>query len=651
MCHVIRNARPPTTFVQTRKYLYRINFPMCSPRTECVLISRVHEAPADALGNSRQGADDVALLFKSKPLHVEVYLCYFSIEQLPVHLANLCTMNAKTLTKTFVYLMFLACSTSVTAQWSTDTTDYMLVTDYPETKSRLSGLSDGNGGAYLFWSDRRGWPADLGDIYGQHIDANGNLMWPEDGLLICGATNTQTYPLATSDGQGGAIVVWMDNRQADPPMLTTHRVYAQRISPEGTLMWQPNGVEVPAMHQTNATAELGGDRDSWVCSDGAGGAIMTWLQSNPVNSHREVYVQRINANGQLMWNAGAPVLMPETASCVNPVAYSDAEGGAYVLYRASGQLRMLHVTAMGSADWEQPLHLDPPGAPNSSNYRLGLTDDGSACVVWDHAQRVRAQRITIDGAVQWAENGIEIESLAAISSFPHVRASGDDVFVSFIESQSGVTDKTVRIQRLNPSGERLFGENGALLYESQVNVMNGPLSIGADGQPVAIFLSLPMPNNQIFFSRISADGLAQPQIGPISNPTGLVESGFISMPSEDGTLISAWRWDISGNPGVLIYAAKTSFEPFDDENSIEELRTVETLRVYPNPAGRQITLDLPFAFIGQIELIATNGKTVHSMAVSQPKVTLSLDNVQPGMYIIRASGNQALRSARIIISH
>src|SRR5439155_4199367 len=77
-------------------------------------------------------------------------------------------------------------------------------------------VPDGTGGAIAAWWDLR---ADDGsfsnsDIYAQHVQANGavDAAWPADGRALCTAVGLQYSPAIVADGDGGAIVVWHDNR-------------------------------------------------------------------------------------------------------------------------------------------------------------------------------------------------------------------------------------------------------------------------------------------------------------------------------------------------------------------------------------------------------------------------------------------------------
>jgi hypothetical protein len=90
-------------------------------------------------------------------------------------------------------------------------------------------IQDGEGGAIITWQDYRS--DDNSDIYAQRVDASGARLWEINGQGICTAAGQQQEPRLTSDGAGGAIIVWRDSRGADP-----YNVYAQRIEADGSFV-------------------------------------------------------------------------------------------------------------------------------------------------------------------------------------------------------------------------------------------------------------------------------------------------------------------------------------------------------------------------------------------------------------------------------
>lgn len=75
---------------------------------------------------------------------------------------------------------------------------------------QFSAAIDGRGGAIAAWTlyrSRLNW-----DVYAQHVDSSGRLCWSDTGLAVCLGDDNVRYPVAVTDGDGGAIIVWLDDR-------------------------------------------------------------------------------------------------------------------------------------------------------------------------------------------------------------------------------------------------------------------------------------------------------------------------------------------------------------------------------------------------------------------------------------------------------
>lgn len=106
---------------------------------------------------------------------------------------------------------------------------------------------DGSGGAVIAWVDYRGHAYDAGSffapaMYAQRVTGGGTVAWTADGVLVC----DQPVPLlmqvmqVVADGTGGAIVSWTDYRDGtyDP------NIFAQRLGGDGAAAWSPDGIHV-----------------------------------------------------------------------------------------------------------------------------------------------------------------------------------------------------------------------------------------------------------------------------------------------------------------------------------------------------------------------------------------------------------------------
>ena len=98
-------------------------------------------------------------------------------------------------------------------------------------------LYDNADGAYVVWEDYRN-NAHY-EIYIQRIGPYGYPLWTEDGVTITGMLAVdQRYPAITYDGSGGALVAYQDNSMID------FNIKVQRVDPDGNVLWGFAGVLV-----------------------------------------------------------------------------------------------------------------------------------------------------------------------------------------------------------------------------------------------------------------------------------------------------------------------------------------------------------------------------------------------------------------------
>jgi hypothetical protein len=97
---------------------------------------------------------------------------------------------------------------------------------------------DGAGGVVASWADYRDG---TGSIFAQRTSALGATQWTADGVAVCTAGGNQNVPSIVSDGLGGAIVAWHDNRSA-----ASYDIYAQRVKANGQLGGDVASVPVAA---------------------------------------------------------------------------------------------------------------------------------------------------------------------------------------------------------------------------------------------------------------------------------------------------------------------------------------------------------------------------------------------------------------------
>jgi len=144
------------------------------------------------------------------------------------------------------------------------------------------------------------------------VNASGVVQWTANGVVVCDHDYLQGYPVLCPDGTGGAIIVWQDQRDqvnggGAPPrgagatasVTTEPDVYMQRIDGTGAAIWATNGIVV-----TDAPFDQFAGN---IISDGAGGAVIAWIDDSDNDLNEDVILQRYDASGSEMWTPGGVI--------------------------------------------------------------------------------------------------------------------------------------------------------------------------------------------------------------------------------------------------------------------------------------------------------------------------------------------------------
>ncbi len=178
-------------------------------------------------------------------------------------------------------------------------------------------VSDGAGGAIISWHDGR---SGLLDVYAQWIDASGVPQWAVDGVPLCTAAGDQAQTYIVSDGDGGAIVVWLDGRS-----FPDWGLFVQHIDASGTVQWATDGVPL-----STSTLKFHTQYSAGLVSDGDGGAIAAWIDTR---GGGKVYSQRVDASGTILWTTDGVLLSNANSNQELPAITSDCFGGAIIAWQ------------------------------------------------------------------------------------------------------------------------------------------------------------------------------------------------------------------------------------------------------------------------------------------------------------------------------
>jgi hypothetical protein len=142
-------------------------------------------------------------------------------------------------------------------------------------------LPDGDSGGVFYSFDWRNGDA---DVYAQRVNSTGSAVWTANGVLVCSAATDQASTVVATDGNGGGIVTWRDDRN-----VTSTDIYAQHLTRFGDLDWTANGVRI-------CTAPSGQTAPA-IAADASGGAFIAWMDQR--GSDRDIYAQHVDTWGYL----------------------------------------------------------------------------------------------------------------------------------------------------------------------------------------------------------------------------------------------------------------------------------------------------------------------------------------------------------------
>ncbi len=364
-----------------------------------------------------------------------------------------------------VLLVILLQASYASAEWIHDGAP-INTEDFSQEFSKI--LTDGAGGGLIAWEDER--TGDF-DVYVQRVNAAGVLQWTTSGVLLCTAAENQQDLEMVTDGAGGAILVWVDYRDQ---ATNDADVYCRRIRADGVPEWSAAGVPLCVFPGSQNSVNA--------VSDGSGGAIVTWRDFRN-GSDYDVYARRVNASGVPQWTANGVAIATQFEDQTIPQLTTDGAGGAIIAWFDRRSSPDADVYAQRVSNAGTPLWADDGVSVTSvvgvqRNPELVTDGAGGAFIsFWDSRSGnfdIYAQRISSAGAPLWAANGVPVCTAANDQQTTQTVASGTGVIIVWHDNRTGV-DFDIYAQRLNGQGFTSWTNNGVEIcgavndqYDTQV---------------------------------------------------------------------------------------------------------------------------------------------------------------------------------------
>jgi hypothetical protein len=470
-----------------------------------------------------------------------------------------------------VVCLLIASATILWADWIEDGNP-LCMEPGNQTEARI--VSDGAGGAIIVWEDERN--GIYTDIYAQRIDAIGNVLWMEGGIPICTGSWHVDRLRMVPDGLGGAIIVWRDERSG----YSDYDIYAQRIDDTGTTRWATNGLAV-------CTAT-----EFWpwpvVAPDGSGGAIIAWEDDR--GEVEDIYVQRIDASGAPLWGTNGMPICTDDRSQSSPEIVSDGIGGAIIAWvddRYDYDIFAQRVDSNGVALWDEggiAVHLD-----EDFNSYIQIASDGAegALISWATGvvggYNVYAQRVDSTGTLKWATEGVCVSAAPGRQWFRQgIVCDGEEgAIITFWQDDDDITYWNIYAQRIDSAGVVRWDPSGVEICTEIWNQTNPKITSDGAGGAIITWEDGRYETDDIYAQRIDSTGAVQWEYNGVpvcSRPGGTYGPYIVSDGAGWGAIVT---WNDTRTGEYDIYAKYISGPPHPDYSSIEPWDTYGSALVVP----------------------------------------------------------------------
>jgi hypothetical protein len=406
-------------------------------------------------------------------------------------------------------------------------------------------VSDGSGGAIITWTDYR---SNM-DIYAQRIAPNGSVMWAVDGVAICIASLYQDSPQLVSDGSGGAIITWMDMRSF------TYKVYAQRVAPNGSVMWTVNGAAI--------CMSSGSQYGPQLVSDGSGGAIIAWFEYR--SGSDDIFAQRVDSNGSVLWPAGGVAICAASGDQNIPRLVPDGSGGAVIMWvdRRSGsaEVYLQRVASNGSVLWTADGVSIGTGSTYFENLQVISDGSGGAIISWDDYRNgnydVFSQRVNANGEAVWQANGVAISTANSHQVYPQLASDGSTgAIIAWHDYRSG-KHSDVYAQRVDANGLCVWTADGVPVCTADSSEYSPQLTSDGSGGAVITWRDFRNGNYDLYAQKVDANGLCVWTANGIPVCTsGGEQKAQQLIPDGSGGAVIAWEDYRNGSSNIDVYAQR-----------------------------------------------------------------------------------------------
>lgn len=483
----------------------------------------------------------------------------------------------------------------------------------------------------------------------QHWDKDGNPSFDENGLLISDFPNlsfTVETEYLSVDSEGNAILAVSDGRNSQNKELSL-TVY--RISPSGEMLW---GEEGCPLDDPTKPANLIAMNSCVQLEDGS--FVFAWLRANDFDGTQDVYLQRLDKNGNKLWDSDKVSLLGD--QCSNPYLIPAGDNMCILVYSrtASQVVYARKLDFEGSNVWGKDTRVYRGGwggIPIHTLISVTPSGDGGALISWNDDRYNTLYEcpylsyITPDGKIGFSsasEEGdvkLDYEGWRCFQVKAAPAADGSAFYAMWSFSNLGQSSYGLKVQKLNRQGELLWGDNGLVIEpkaDQQIS-FNFMESAGDDNFVIFYEINREYFDRQCFASRLDSDGnMVWPENKIALSKENRQASSFevTPIPGNDAWFYF-WKDKDSNSKGEGTYMLGR----LSADGTIGSEKSLVT-DIYPNSNIISFDGTNLYAEGQNVKVFTPSGCIVADKPIINGSANISLEN---GIYLVTIDNNQSFK--------
>ncbi len=542
---------------------------------------------------------------------------------------------------------------SAQAQWPTDPNAPLVICNEASDQTDMRLLADGDGGWLVLWRDNRLGGNRYG-VFGQRLDAQGNLLWEPSGRLIQEVPGRSINMIGASRfANNNLFLAYISG--PDPSSGDTVRAMA--YDGDGAPVWaEPTVLAYPGPLPGGGTS--GGNYYPRVAAV-LGGIYVGW-GTNPMGAADYIHIARVKPDGTTdMPEQGVAVSTMNNPISAGPWTFRhDLVGGLMIERRwsngAGAPLRAMRVDSMGLQLWPTFMEVSANSSGLGYEWSTAMASNGRLNSVWGYGYDLRMAIYDTTGVLFNPTAPIPVCLQADVQENPFVVQSELETTVFWADNRSSAGNgRQVFMQRFDVDGTPLLAADGVLALQVNGNVNGFPRAIVAEDNSHIVAMVTPFANNGstpgFRVGRITNTGTnlwsdtTRFTTGPLG-PNGGTDYSMVS--DGDGGVMAVWfNWQNNA-----IYAARLDRNGrMGDFTGVEELER-SNLSLFPNPAAELITLQSSDGqAMGIVRILSAEGRTVREFGMQMTdRAEMDVQGLPPGLYTVIASTRNASSQLRFV---